>query len=112
MEQNFTVEELKTAVGGLMLDLRGNWRTEYVERMELVVFMLQNLINLDKANKSEYEYDLNMTLQEMENPYDGRVFTGSYLYGYSSDEGKTQRVRDYLENTMTHPEYNLFDLEN
>jgi len=110
--ENFTVEELKTAVGGLMLDLRCNWGFDYVERMEEVELLLEYLIDADKENMKDYKSDLSTTRCEILEPEDGRVFRDScFLYGYSSDEGKTQRVRDYLLEIMTYPEYSLFDLQ-
>jgi len=36
----FTREELKTAIGHLQLDLRGNWAWDYKERLEELIDLL------------------------------------------------------------------------
>ena len=57
---------------------------------------------------NEFEInDLIATAQgEIDDPSDGRIFRGGYLYGYSSDEGRTQDVYDYLNSILTYKEYN------
>jgi hypothetical protein len=37
------VEELKTAIGHLQLDLRGNWGWDYKERLEDLIYLLNQL---------------------------------------------------------------------
>jgi hypothetical protein len=102
-------EELKTIIGTLMVDLRGNWAFEYIERMELLIDLLNQLdtVEPDNINQSFNIYSLiSTTRSEIEEPFDGRVFRGKFLYGYQSDEGCTKRVKEYLENVLTYPEYN------
>lgn len=106
---NFEIEELKTIIGTLMVDLRGNWAFEYIERMELLIDLLNQLdtIEPDDIKQSFNIYSLISTTRiEIEEPFDGRVFRGKFLYGYQSDEGCTKRVKEYLENVLTYPEYN------
>ena len=106
---NFEIEELKTIIGTLMVDLRGNWAFEYIERMELLIDLLNqlNTIEPDDINQSVNVYSLiSTTRSEIEEPFDGRVFRGKFLYGYQSNEGCTKRVKEYLENVLTYPEYN------
>lgn len=106
---NFEIEELKTIIGTLMVDLRGNWAFEYIERMELLIDLLNQLdtIEPDDIKQSFNIYSLiSTTRSEIEEPFDGRVFRGKFLYGYQSDEGCTKRVKEYLENVLTYPEYN------
>ena len=104
MENDFTIEELKTAIGYLMSDLRHSWACNYTDRMEEVVELLELLISKDDNN--EYIEDLNTTNEELGDPQDGRVFRDScYLYGYSSKEGKTEQVREYLQYVLEFPEY-------
>ncbi len=112
MIQEFTVEELKTATGYLMADLRGNWGYEYSARMEEVKSLLEILIDKDSGNATDYAEDLITTNEEIEEPEDGRIFRDScQLYCYSSDEGKTLRVKEYIEKHLTHPEYNSFEVD-
>lgn len=112
MIQEFTVEELKTAIGYLMSDLRGNWGYEYTERMEEVKSLLETLIDKDSRNATDYTEDLITTNEEIEEPQDGRIFRDSCtLYCYSSEEGKTVRVKEYIEKHLTHPEYYSFEVD-
>ena len=105
--QEFTIEELKTAIGLLMLDLRGNWGDLYIERMDEVMNML--ILLIEKEDNIDYKKDLRITLNEIAEPEDGRIFRDMCsLYGYSSEEGKTQRVKEYLNEIMTYPEYLKF----
>ena len=101
---NFEIEELKTIIGTLMADLRGNWAFDYTERMELLIDLLNQL---DTVEPDDNIHSLIATTKsEIEEPFDGRVFRGKFLYGYQSEEGCTKRVKDYLENILTYPEYN------
>jgi len=38
------VEELKTAIGHLQLDLRGNWGWEYTVRLDELIHLLNQLL--------------------------------------------------------------------
>ena len=108
--KDFNTEELKTAIGHLMLDLRGNWVSNYQERMELVADGLNLLLNNEPENL-EYKGDLAVTEGEISEPWDGRVFRDSCnLYGYSSIEGRNQKVYDFLQGCLTHPDSNNFKL--
>ena len=81
---NFEIEELKTIIGTLMVDLRGNWAFEYIERMELLIDLLNQLdtIEPDDIKQSFNIYSLISTTRiEIEEPFDGRVFRGKFLYG-------------------------------
>lgn len=101
--QNFTIEELKTAIGHLMLDLRGSWGSNYKERILTLIELLERLIKLDS---DKHRFDLNVARQELEDLYDGRIFRDSCsLYNYNSNEGSTQRVFDFLELHLEFPEY-------
>ena len=101
---NFKIEELKTIIGSLMSDLRGNWAFDYIERMELLIELLNQLDSVEPDNNI---YSLiSTTKSEIEEPFDGRVFRGKFLYGYQSEEGCTKIVKEYLENILTYPEYN------
>jgi len=101
---NFSKEELKTAIGHLQLDLRGNWGWDYTERLEELIRLLGHLQD-DGVN------DLISKAQgEIEDPSDGRIFRGRYLYGYESEEGRTQEVYDYLNNVLSYPEDNNIEV--
>jgi len=99
-------EELKTVIGSLMSDLRGNWAYDYIERMNLLIELLNQLKDLDPGITGEIISLIEHTEREIEDPFDGRTFRGAFLYGYQSDEGCTRRVHDYLETILTHPEFN------
>lgn len=99
-------EELKTAIGHLLLDLRGNWGWDYKERLEELMGLLSKLLgNSNMVSESGDIISLMATAQgEIDDPSDGRIFRGDYLYGYSSDEGRTQDVYDYLQRVLSYPE--------
>ncbi len=103
---NFSKEELKTAISHLQLDLRGNWAWDYKERLEELIELLNLLDNEDGE-----VYSLISTAQsEIDDPSDGRIFRGGYLYGYESEEGRTQEVYDYLQNVLSYPEDNNIEV--
>jgi len=109
--ENFSIEELKTATGHLMLDLRGNWGYEYSSRMNELCLLLNLLILKDPDNELTYKSDLETTESEIEEPYDGRIFRDQCnLYCYSSNSGKTIRVKNYLEKILKNPEYNQIEV--
>jgi hypothetical protein len=103
---NFSKEELKTAIGHLQLDLRGNWGWGYTERLEELISLL-NL--LDKEDGEVYSL-ISTAQGEIDEPSDGRIFRGGYLYGYESEEGRTQEVYDYLKNVLSYPEDNNIEV--
>lgn len=99
-------EELKTAIGHLLLDLRGNWGWDYKERLEELMDLVSKLLgNSHMASESGDIISLMTTAQgEIDDPSDGRIFRGGYLYGYESEEGRTQEVYDYLQRVLSYPE--------
>jgi hypothetical protein len=98
-------EELKTAIGHLQLDLRGNWGWDYKERLEELISLLSLLEDDGESNS------LILTAQgQIDDPSDGRIFRGGYLYGYESEEGRTQEVYDYLQNVLSYPEDNNIEV--
>lgn len=105
-------EELKTATGHLLLDLRGNWGWDYKERLEELMRLLSQLLsNSDLSSESGDILSLMATAQgEIDDPSDGRIFRGGYLYGYESEEGRTQEVYDYLRNVLSYPEDNNIEV--
>jgi hypothetical protein len=116
---NFSEEELKTAIGHLQLDLRGNWGWDYKERLEELIDLLNQLKIYAVPDPKDYDLEVNDfeinsligTAQgEIEDPSDGRIFRGGYLYGYESEQGRTQDVYDYLEGALSHPEYNNIEV--
>jgi hypothetical protein len=98
-------EELKTAIGHLQLDLRGNWGWDYTRRLEELIRLLIQLEDGGESNSL-----ISKAQGEIEDPSDGRIFRGGYLYGYESEEGRTQEVYDYLEGALSHPEYNNIEV--
>lgn len=110
-KEELTIEELKTAIGCIMGDLRGNWAFEYNDRMIEVKELLEALIEKEPKNK-DYKEDLKITESEINEPYDGRIFRDECnLFGYSSELGKTKRVKEYIDNVVTYPEYYSFELK-
>ncbi len=106
---NFTEEELKNAIGTILLDLRGNWGWDYEERLDEVIELLKSLKDYlpDEGSINDLT---KLAKEELEEPTDGRIFRGGYLYGYESEEGRTQEVYDYLLNVLTYPEENNIEV--
>ena len=107
------VEELKTAIGHLQLDLRGNWGWDYTERLEELIELLNKLKIYSVPDPKDYDLEVNdfeidgliRTAQgEIDDPSDGRIFRGGYLYGYESEEGRTSDVYDYLQRVLSYPD--------
>jgi len=113
------VEELKTAIGHLQLDLRGNWGWDYKERLEELIDLLNQLRSYAVENPKDFDLEVNdfeinnligTAQDEIEEPTDGRIFRGGWLYGYESEEGRTQQVYDYLKNVLSYPEDNNIEV--
>jgi hypothetical protein len=113
------IEELKTAIGHLQLDLRGNWAWDYSERLEDLIDLLNQLRKWAVDNPKDFDLEVNefeiedliRTAQsEIDDPSDGRIFRGGYLYGYESEEGRTKEVYDYLNSILTYPEDNNIEV--
>lgn len=113
------LEELKTAIGHLQLDLRGNWGWDYKPRLEELTNLLYQLRSYAVPNPKDHDLEVNdleidsliRTAQgEIDDPSDGRIFRGGWLYGYDSEEGRTQEVYDYLQKVLSHPEYNNIEV--
>jgi hypothetical protein len=113
------VEELKTSIGHLQLDLRGNWGWDYKERLEELIGLLNQLKSYAVPNPKDFDLEVNdfeinsligTTQGEIDDPSDGRIFRGGYLYGYESEEGRTQEVYDYLQNVLSYPEDNNIEV--
>ncbi len=113
------LEELKTAIGHLQLDLRGNWAWDYRDRLEELIDLLNRLKRYAVENPKDLDLEVNefeiegliQTAQgEIDEPSDGRIFRGGYLYGYESEEGRTQQVYDHLQNVLSYPEDNNIEV--
>lgn len=104
------IEETKTAIGSLMKDLRGNWAYDYTSRIVEVKELAESLLKTEPEKKELTESLILICDKELEYLQDGRHFRGEYLYCYSSDEGRTKKVFDYLENHLTQPEYNQIEI--
>jgi hypothetical protein len=110
-----TCEEIKTAIGHLLLDLRGNWGWDYKERLEELVELLNKLTIYYRGHEHAVDYASTIALidlaeSEIDEPSDGRIFRGGYLYVYESEEGRTQEVYDYLKNVLSYPEDNNIEV--
>jgi hypothetical protein len=113
------VEELKTAIGHLQLDLRGNWGWDYKPRLEELIDLLNQLrvyaVDVVKDHDLEVNnFEINSLIGtaqgEIDEPSDGRIFRGGWLYGYESEEGRTQEVYDYLQRVLSYPEDNNIEV--
>lgn len=113
------VEELKTAIGHLQLDLRGNWAWDYRDRLWELLKLLNRLKEHVVDNPKDFDLEVNefeindliKTAQgEIDEPSDGRIFRGGWLYGYESEEGRTQQVYDYLQSVLSYPEDNNIEV--
>lgn len=104
-----SLEELKTYVGLMMLDLRGNWAFNYVERMEYCRDYLEQIASISEEDRDSALEDIELINSEIEDGcFDGRIFRDSAnFYGYSSEEGLTNEVLSELKCDMSYPEYNL-----
>ena len=91
-------EELKTCLGQLLLDLRGNWAFDYCSRLQSASILCDQI----DEDTSDVEQRIE---SEMEGDYDGRIFRNGDFYGYSSEEGTTEEVKKWLERNLSHPEY-------
>ena len=91
-------EELKTCLGMLLSDLRGNWAYEYYDRL----VKAEELCNLIEDDTSIIESKIDYQKQ---GDYEGRTFKSVSLYNYHSEEGSTENVKEWLRNNLTHPEY-------
>ena len=103
---NFSEEELKTAIGSLQSDLRGNWGWGYSDRLKNLI----SLVNQLPSGDTDADLLILKAQGELAEPSDGRIFRGGYLYGYESEEGCTQEVHDYLKSVLTHPENNNIEV--
>ena len=112
-------EELKTAIGHLQLDLRGNWAWDYQDRLWNLIELLHKLKEYSVENTKDFDLEVNefeindlikTTQGEIDEPSDGRIFRGGYLYGYESEEGRTQEVYDYLQSVLSYPEDNNIEV--
>jgi hypothetical protein len=109
-----TCEEIKTAIGHLLLDLR-NWSWDYKERLEELIELLNILKIYYSGDEQSVDYANTIELielveSEIYEPSDGRIFRGGYLYGYESEEGRTQEVYDYLKNVLSYPDDNNIEV--
>jgi hypothetical protein len=116
---NFNVEELKTAFCHLQLDLRGNWGWDYKERLEELIELLNQLKAYAVEDPKDFDLEVSnfeidnlveTTQGEIDHPSDGRIFRGGWLYGYESEEGRTQQVYDYLQMVLSYPEDNNIEV--
>jgi hypothetical protein len=104
--ENFSDEELKTAIGHLMLDLRGSWSSHYKERSLIGISLIKELL---KRNPNEPSLLEDLELFEAQSVsyseyVDGRVFRDNgILYGYSSENGRTERVHKFLKGFLLSP---------
>ena len=115
----FTKEELKTIIGHLQLDLRGNWGWDYAPRLEELIDLLNQLRKYAVDDVKDHDLEvsnfeindlINTAQGEIDEPSDGRIFRGGWLYGYESEEGRTQDVYDYLQNILSYPEDNNIEV--
>lgn len=116
---NFNKEELKTIIGHLQLDLRGNWGWDYETRLEELIDLLNQLRKYAVDDVKDHDLEvsnfeindlINTAQGEIDEPSDGRIFRGGWLYGYESEEGRTQGVYDYLNSILTYPEDNNIEV--
>lgn len=108
----YTLEELKTYCGLMMLDLRGNWGYQYTERIEYLNDMLSLIVihpDASKEDKTSAQEDIRIGIEEIEDgEFDGRVYRDcANYYGYQSREGLTDKIFKELSTDMTYPQYNI-----
>ena len=78
---------------------------------QLKVYAVDNPKDHDlEVNNFEINSLIGTAQGEIDEQSDGRIFRGGYLYGYESEEGRTQEVYDYLQRVLSHPEYNNIEV--
>lgn len=109
---DYTLEELKTYCGLMMVDLRSNWAYDYIGRIEDLNYMLEDIINHPDASEEDKKYaqeDIQIGLDEIKDcEFDGRAYRDcANYYNYYTKEGLTDRIVSILKIDMTYPEYNI-----
>ena len=102
--QGFSQEELKTCLGQLMGNLRGDWDNfagGYTKRLGYA----KELCRLIESDTTEIEECVEVELSSEEDNQDGRIFRDCQMYGYSSEEGATARVKEWIGDHLSYPEY-------
>ena len=62
------------------------------------------------VNDFEIDCLIRTAQDQIDEPSDGRIFRGGWLYGYESEQGRTSDVYDYLQRVLSHPEYNNIEV--
>ena len=91
MIQDFTVEELKTSVGFLMLDIRTDWGKNYNKKL-LELKKILEVLNEKDLYYSEYSSDLEITNSEIEDMDDGRIFRDCCVLSSLSGRWKLEEL--------------------
>ena len=101
--EHFNLHELKTIASVIMRDLRGDWNCNYLERIEKLVPILEQLLKLDETNANQYKEYLETARRELsgDGRDDGRVFrdcvrTQESLYRYADDGKVNSQVYNYF----------------
>lgn len=102
----FKIEELKTLIGQLMINMVAAWGYEYDARLKTIESALKILI---KRSVFKYKYQreldkVNVLIIISPRDIDGREFKASTLYRYKSKTGATRRVLDILKKTFKVPD--------
>ncbi len=84
-----------------------------------MIDLLNQLRNYAVENPKDFDLEVNdfeinnlieTAQSEIDDPSDGRIFRGGWLYGYESEEGRTQQVYDYLQSVLSYPEDNNIEV--
>jgi len=110
---DFTDAELRVAAGTLMRDLRGDWGSEYVSRIEKLVELMKQIASndtsQDQSERTKAVQVLHTCEHQMNNQEeygrDGRYFRDLPFYDEYPEAGKTERVELYLYRVLNYPEY-------
>ena len=112
---NMNEEELKTCLGQMLADLRGNWGDNYEERIHLCLDLCSLLEEKYPDTVTKLKDIRETAAAEFErmryNDHDGRYFRDECdLYNYCSPEGSTESVQKWVNDNCTFPEYRTINL--
>jgi hypothetical protein len=98
MSDNLSIEETKTMIGKIMVNIRQNWGGNLKPRLAIISELLITLIKNDAKNKNIYEKDLGTIDYLLIEPSEGSILRDECtLYGYSSTNGDTPKINEYLK---------------
>lgn len=125
--RDFSIPELTELAATIERDLRGSWADRYIERMEILLKVLEVIQAFQEPLTPESFLDrlknphsleaikqaalidsgiARKEISESEYYQDGRVFRDyGKFYNAVFHDGRTQRVREFLQDNLEYPEH-------